>query len=468
MGWMSLGVRWSVGAVCVFVVSACGAPHLREHSTRLSEEADGIPLRAEDPLTGSLRVLIIPVEFDEWKHDKPLGPDNPSNPPVDIAALSERYNTLASNYFHVTSRGNLQVSFHVFPRWLNLGKMSKYSGGAFSARPLLDDAIARYGAERGDWPGEGSFDKTVVVFSSPSWADEWPDEWAGTGWNPDRDFIHPIAAPTGANGKASCVNAGAGVGVITHELGHAILQLKDKDVQKRVPNYRYDLMGAGSWNGVDVASPEAKQSTDVFKNTMPALVTPWNRINLGWEETPLRLAPGSESVTVTLEAATTEPELTSKPQVNSEAGEKEPRIIALEIGSDQIYLLENRAPLGWDQALPAWGLLAWSIRPSWRATTRGDSDYDRGVWESVVDMHPETQDAPKSFKYSFIDNRTKAFSAFSHSRTGVTYTPLGLFDAPLNVGERWNVPGTSLKVSVRERTAAGSLVLDISGARRLE
>lgn len=134
MGWMSLGVRWSVGAVCVFVVSACGAPHLREHSTRLSEEADGIPLRAEDPLTGSLRVLIIPVEFDEWKHDKPLGPDNPSNPPVDIAALSERYNTLASNYFHVTSRGNLQVSFHVFPRWLNLGKMSKYSGGAFSDR----------------------------------------------------------------------------------------------------------------------------------------------------------------------------------------------------------------------------------------------------------------------------------------------------------------------------------------------
>lgn len=413
-----------------------------------------IPVQNDgDGVTGSYNILVIPVEFSNWAHDKPIGADNPYHEPVSIAELSELYNTKARDYYLDVSRNKIDMTFHVFDQWINMGNMEQYAGSAFAPTSLLTGAISSYNSARsGIWQHESYYDKTVIVFAGPSWADEWDDEWAGTGWDPDSDFIHPIAYLAGDNGKANCISAHDGIGVITHELGHAVFNTKDKDVSNRIPAYRFQLVGAGSWNGVNPDTPDVYQSEDSLKNTIPVLISPWNRVNLGWETQPLDLGAGNLTSVVRLAAATDVNAVT-----NTQSGQR--NLVTVNAGGGEYYILENRQKTSWDISLPDWGLLIWKINDNWRSYADKDSGYSDGIWEDVVDAHPETTDQPSDYKYYFIDHRTRAFNSFTDSETNAEKNPLGLFDATLKVGESLTLPGTNVVVRVLESSLTeGSLV----------
>ena len=416
-----------------------------------------IPLQSDDgPIGGQYKILVIPVEFTNWQHDKPVGADNPYHEPVSISELSSLYNSKARDYYLDVSRNNVDMTFHVYDQWLNMGNMEQYAGSSSAPTSLLSGAINSYNSSRsGDWQEEAYYDKTVIAFAGPSWADEWDEEWVGTGWDPDSDFIHPIAFLAGDNGKANCISIHDGIGVITHELSHAVFNLKDKDKSSRIPAYRYQLVGAGSWNGVDEANPSAYQADDSLKNTDPVLISPWNRVNLGWEPQPLDLYSGSETAVVRLAAATNLNAVT-----NPQSGQR--NLVTVDAGNGKYYILENRQPDSWDQSLPDWGLLIWSINDNWRSNATKDAGYGSGIWEDVIDTHPETLDQPTDYKYYYVDHRTRAFNTFTDYTTDEQKNPLGLYDATLKVGESFTLPGTNVVVKVTSSSLEDGMLVELT------
>ena len=416
-----------------------------------------IPVQNDgNPVAGQYNILVIPVEFNNWKHDKPIGADNPYHAPVTISELDALYNSKAKDYYLDVSRNNVELNFHVYDGWINMGTMENYAGSATAPTSLLSGAISSYNSARsGDWQQESYYDKTVIAFAGPSWADEWDEEWVDTGWDPDSDFIHPIAYLAGSNGKANCISAHDGIGVITHELGHALLNIKDKDKSSRIPAYRYQLVGAGSWNGVDANAPNATQTDDVLKNATPVLISPWNRVNMGWEAQPLDLAQGSQTSVVRLAAATNVSAVS-----NPQSGQR--NLVSVAAGNGKFYILENRQPDSWDIALPDWGLLIWSINDNWRSNANKDAGYGSGIWEDVIDAHPETLDQPTDYKYYYVDHRTRAFKTFTDYTTDTEKNPLGLYDATLKVGESFTLPGTNVTVKVTESTLADGMLVELT------
>ena len=420
-----------------------------------------IPVQNEGSgVSGSYNILVIPVEFSNWKHDKAIAEDNPYHQPISIAELNELYNSKARDYYLDVSRNKVGMTFHVYDQWLNMGNMEQFAGSAFAPTSLLSGAISSYNSARtGNWQAESYYDKTVIVFAGPSWADEWDEEWVNTGWDPDSDFIHPIAYLAGDNGKANCISAHDGIGVITHELGHALLNIKDKDVSNRIPAYRFQLVGAGSWNGVNQQTPDVYQAEDSLKNTVPVLISPWNRVNLGWEAQPLDLSSGNLTSVVRLAAATDVSAIT-----NEQSGQR--NLVTINAGGSKYYILEYRQKTSWDISLPDWGLLIWKINDNWRSNANKDAGYGSGIWEDVIDAHPETTDQPSDYKYYYVDHRTRAFQNFTDYETDSEKNPLGLYDATLKVGESLTLPGTNVLVTVLESSDTQGLLVELSNVNQ--
>lgn len=422
-------------------------------------------------VVGTWNILVIPVEFNNWSHNQPISSTyNPYFAPVQIEDLNERYNSIAKDYYAMTSRGNVNVNFHVFPQWLNMGNMTTYAGSAFAPTSLLTGSINAYNNAYQNHPGwfhESYYDKTVIAFAGPVYQDEWAHEWTGTVWSVNQ-FIWAIAYLAGSNGKANCISAYSGVGVITHEMGHALFNLKDKDVSGRIPNYRYQLMGAGSWNGCDALSPYSYQVNDKYKNVVPSPIEPWIRVNLGWERQPLQLSGGSQSSRLLLAP------VTDVGLVNDAQNYR--NLIAVSAGSSY-YLLENRQhninltstpnvdwnvpnTKSWDIALPSEGILVWKITDSWRSSSGSDSGYSSisQLWSEVIDANPSTTTLPADYRYRYIDGhdsaigpRTSAFNDLSG------YNILGKYDAPIALGQSFSLPGTSVVITYEERFPDGSV-----------
>lgn len=422
-------------------------------------------------VTGTWNILVIPVEFNNWTHDQAISPTyNPYFAPVEISDLCERYNTIAKDYYAMTSRGNVNVNFHVFPQWLNMGNMTTYAGSAFAPTSLLTNSINTYNSNYQNHPGwqhESYYDKTVIAFAGPVYQDEWDHEWTGTVWSVNQ-FIWAIAYMAGSNGKANCISAYSGVGVITHEMGHAIFNLKDKDVSNRIPNYRYQLMGAGAWNGCDALSPFSYQVNDKYKNVVPSPIEPWIRVNLGWERQPMQIGSGTQSSRLLL-APVTDVDL-----VNNAAVYR--NLIAVSAGSSY-YLLENRQHninlsstpnVDWnvpntsscDIALPSEGILVWKITDSWRSSYGSDSGYSSisQLWSEVIDANPATTTLPANYRYRYIDGQDSSIGSRTSAFNDVSgYNILGKYDAPIVLGQSFTIPGTSVVVTYEERFPDGSV-----------
>ncbi len=428
-------------------------------------------------MTGTWNILVIPVEFNNWAHNQPISSTyNPYYAPVEISDLDDRYNTFAKEYYAMASRGKVNVNFHVFPQWINMGNMTSYAGSAFAPTSLLTGAINaynnRYSAVPG-WNPEVQYDKTIIAFAGPVYQDEWAHEWEGTAWNINQ-FIWAIPYLAGDNGKANCISIYSGVGVITHEMGHALFNLKDKDVSSRVPNYRYQLMGAGAWNGCDALDPFAYQANDIYKNVVPSPIEPWIRVNLGWERQPLAFSAGEEESMLLL-APVADPET-----VNDTENYR--NLIAVSAGNSY-YLLENRQhsidltasqnvdwnlpnSKSWDLALPTEGILVWKITDAWRSNSGSDSNYSSisQLWSEVIDTNPSTTTLPSNYRYRYIDGQDSSIgprtSVFNDHSSG--YNILGKYDAPIALGQSFTLPGTSVVISYEERYPDGSAHVRLS------
>ena len=167
--------------------------------------------------------------------------------------------------------------------------------------------------------------------------------------------------------SVACSGSGLNqIGVFTHELGHAfgLPDLYDTDQQDglHAGAGTWDLMASGSW-GCDNASPSS-----------PCHMGAWSKEQLGWVNV-VTLAPDADHGTLTLTPVEEPPHTIYRVDAND--------------GSDEYFLIEYRAPSGYDGNLHREGLLVWQIDPDWIAnrwapnTVNGSGHM--GVWLRQAD-----------------------------------------------------------------------------------
>ncbi|AZR74435.1 hypothetical protein BBF96_14195 [Anoxybacter fermentans] len=136
------------------------------------------------------------------------------------------------------------------------------------------------------------------------------------------------------------------VGVFCHEFGHdlGLPDLYDRDYSSSGVG-RWALMAGGSWNGTP-------------SGTMPAEMIAFHRMQLGWL-TPTVVTTDMTGVEI--------PNLEDNP-------------FALKVWTEgkalnEYFLIENRQPVGFDEALPGDGLLIWHINEA-NSTIQNDREFN--------------------------------------------------------------------------------------------
>jgi immune inhibitor A len=182
-------------------------------------------------------------------------------------------------------------------------------------------------------------------------------------------------------GSYLILNHAARLGVYAHEFGHdlGLPDLYDRDYSSYGAG-DWCTMASGSWGG---------------EGEKPVHVSAWGKIRLGWIR----------------------PELISKPSQNVRIPSSSERPFALkipigEIDSREFFIVENRRKVGFDQQLPAEGLVVWHIDES-----KGDNDDET---HKLVDVVEATRDqdldrmntfkAPNYLVDVFTGNGTSLFS----------------------------------------------------------
>lgn len=316
-------------------------------------------------LTGTLRVLVIPVLYSDGTE------------PFSSKALSDRLfgpargDTVSyASYYDEVSGGLLKVTGAV-TSWLRLSRPASYYlpkesygwGGFGRVKELREEALTLaepfidFGQFDNDGPDgvpnsgddDGFVDFVVFLYGTPCQGDTRP----GSIW-PHRGAMEPF--PTRSLSKSggtvriadylvlSAVDPETcgplHVGVLAHETGH-VLGLPDL--------YDYDgsSQGIGAWGLMGTGSHSARYS--------PAHLGAWEKEQLGWvkvnwlkkDTTALSLPPVETSHTI------------YRYDVAGSGGE---------------YLLfENRQKIGSDAHIPGSGMLAWHVDPE-----RGEL----GAWNS--------------------------------------------------------------------------------------
>ena len=260
----------------------------------------------------------------------------------------------ARDYYYENSHGAFEPVFDVFGP-VKLPQKKAYYGGNDSqgsdkhpelavrdACQLLDD-IADFSDY--DLDGDGEVDLVYMVYSGYAEADSddedaiWPHQWylysgGGIDLKLDGKRIDRYACGSELNGAGEM----DGIGTICHEFGHAMGLPDFYDVDMDTGGQartllEYSLMDAGSYNN---------------NSWTPPYLNMEERIMIGW------LAPDSimefpKNGTYTLES------------VQNDVGYKIPTDT-----EGEYILLECRSAQGWDQFLPAYGLIAYHIDKSSR------------------------------------------------------------------------------------------------------
>jgi M6 family metalloprotease-like protein len=161
----------------------------------------------------------------------------------------------------------------------------------------------------------------------------------------------------------------ATMGVLAHEIGHLLgdgaPDLYDRDGSSAgVGNW--DLMGNGSWNGIEKAGDR------------PAHLSAWTKSYFGWI-TPKLVT--SSIIEASIPAIETQSDGVYQLLENPGGVDWEPGISP---GRGEYFLIENRQKIGYDAALPASGLLVWHIDES-----QADNKDDR---KKLVDLVEASQE----------------------------------------------------------------------------
>ncbi len=306
-------------------------------------------------LTGELRVLVVPVLYQDSKapfaesalNDRLFGPGH-----GDTVSYSGYWNEVSGGLLKVTGQVTPWVRLphsggYYLPRnefgWAQFGRMPKFRKDVLR----LADGTVDFAQYDNDGPDgipnsgddDGFVDFVVFVYALPCN----DDTRSGAIW-PHRGAMEPFATHSrGMNGSPIKIAdylilpavdpqtcGPMHVGVLAHETGHA-LGLPDL--------YDYDgtSQGIGAWGLMGTGSHSARYS--------PTHPSAWEKEQLGWVRVDW-LRPGADHIDLA-------------PVENSR------RVLRYDLpdGSGNYLLMENRERIGSDKAVPGTGLLVWKIDP---------------------------------------------------------------------------------------------------------
>lgn len=391
--------------------------------------------RKVPPSTGTIYVPVILINFNDRSTSYSVSDFE--------AIMFGNYPSLApqgsvKDYYTEVSYGNLTLAGEV-TGWYLSDQGHDYYGynqGPTRAAELVREAVeeadlAGFDFSPYDNDGDGYVDGVLVIHqgtgaeASGDYNDIWSHMWslngAGVGEYLTDDGvrvdIYSIQPEIFAwDGQITTI------GVIAHEFGH-ILGLPD------LYDYGYDspgignwgIMSGGSWNGVSRAGDS------------PAHFTPWCKWMLSWL-TPTQVTG-------------------SLPQEPIEAVENTPDVYQFldnpggpdwsfsSPGTGEYFLIENRRKTGFDQALPAEGLLIWHIDES---RSNNDDQNHRLVDLESSDGNPDPgSDNGDPFPGStnnrlFNDSTTPSSRLYDGSETGIEISnisdPAAIMTADLRIG----------------------------------
>ena len=327
---------------------AAKAASLRRKARRQMASSSKVPVAI-----GQKHFLVVLVEFNDlsFKIDSPrqVVSDMLNEPGYSANGA----NGSARDYYYENSHGIFEPIFDVFGPIQLSEKMSYYGGNDSSgydknpqvavkeACEAIDDSVdfSDY-----DLDGDGDVDLVYMVYAGKGEADGgsantiWPHQWnltlGGINLTLDGKKIDRYACGPELNGSGSK----DGVGTICHEFGHAIglPDFYDTDYDTNGEGrtlLEYSLMDAGSYNNDGWTPPYLNME---------------ERIMLGWlSEDAILEFPKNGSYTLE--------------SVQNNIGYKIPTDM-----EGEYILLECRNIEGWDQYIPAAGLIAYHIDKSSR------------------------------------------------------------------------------------------------------
>jgi M6 family metalloprotease-like protein len=282
---------------------------------------------------GEIKVAAVLVEFTDVKH---AASDS------DLNALFSRLNS----YLEEASFGATRLIIHSFGWFVLPNTMEYYGRGRVNFDALIQDAIKASDPH----VNYTLYDILLVVHAGPDEAitHNEVDIWSSACVGPVEVLTDEGSLRLGV----ATVSEADPVGVYVHELGHC-LGLPDLYGAEREYVGPWDPMAAGCWNGVPMGSS-------------PAHFTAWSKIKLGWltSSRVLVVEPGGRA------EAWIDP---------LEALSNGYQALKVPLGPTSYYMVEVRAKLGFDSALPGEGVLV----------TLCDDSLSEGVVR-VVDANPST------------------------------------------------------------------------------
>lgn len=320
-------------------------------------------------VTGTINIPVIPVQFSP--NTTPTPPTAARIAQILFAGPNPPYGT-AHDYYNEVSYGLVNLTGTVLP-YTTLPIFDAYYEGGSNGLPttpgsgdkvgrLMKDALdaldlnTNFGQFDNDGPdrvpNSGDDDGVVdlISFIHPEKGGEcgggsaniWAHRWVYSGWN---------GAPYSTNdnwtghqgqkikiddysiqGALTCAGTEMQIGTFCHEIGHVfgLPDLYDIDKSPPLPTTApsqgdgyWTLMAGGNWNTQD----------------SPAHLSAWEKSKLGWLFLTLHANP-APNVAI--------------PQVETNAS-----ALQIPLGGGEMFLIENRQPVGFDRNLKTCGLAIW-------------------------------------------------------------------------------------------------------------
>jgi immune inhibitor A len=281
---------------------------------------------------GELRLLVVLADFP----DRPLAKQR--------AHFTGRPGSLVDRlvaYYAEVSSGRLRIVPTVGETVVTLPRLR----ASYVQRPdaIARDALTAFAAAArapADRAALESADALVVFFAGPGRESHTSGGDPDDPWSNYTAVVPAVQAPGGRRFDDACVIAEKEVkpfssfGVLCHEFGH-LLGLPELYAPGGRPQEGigvWGLMGQGTW---------------LRRGERPPHLCAWSKVRLGWADVQ------------TIDHSTIAVEL--------RAVERVPRVVKLPAAPDrpeEYYLLENRARIGADRAIPGEGLLVWHVDES--------------------------------------------------------------------------------------------------------
>ncbi len=301
------------------------------------------PLGPRAASVGTAHILVLLIEFTDVVHAPAHNQSffnrffNDASP----GALSMRA------FYSEASYGALTINATVIPRWFVSNHTMAYygqdaPGGVDNANgPIYNlvteavraaDPFVNFSAFDADH--DGVVDHLMIVHAGP--AQESHTNQTNLIWSHSWAVFSPSLVVDGVQVYGyTMVSESSPVGVPVHEFGHdlGLPDLYDTDYSSDGAGV-WDVMSEGPWNGAP-------------RGSSPAMFSAWSRIRLGWL-TPTS-GPVDFAADTPLPAVETHPFAYRLPVPGS---------------TSEYFLLENREPIDFDAALPAYGLLIWHVDDS--------------------------------------------------------------------------------------------------------